>query len=119
MALDEAVIDDLLDYNPIQSVKKKNRPTQKTIKREYLTEDELKKFANAEFKNDLLKRAFIIGCLTGLRHVDIRQMTWKNVGVIINGIESICLYQQKTSEEIVIPLNDSIKRWLQIGRAHV
>ena len=113
MALDEAVADDIIEANPVLSVKKKYRPTkEKAPKREYLTEEELKLFAATDFPNDLLKRAFMIGCLTGLRHCDIRQMTWANVGTVRNGVECISIIQEKTEDPVDIPLNDNIRKWL-------
>ena len=113
MALDEAVSDEIIVSNPVYSIKKKNRPTtEKAVKREFLTKDELKRFAETDFPNELVKRAFITGCLTGLRHCDIRQLKWGNIGVIKNGIEYISIIQEKTDEPVDIPLKDNIKRWL-------
>lgn len=113
MALDEAVLDEIIVSNPVYSIKKKNRPTtEKAVKREFLTKDELKRFAETDFPNELVKRAFITGCLTGLRHCDIRQLKWGNIGVIKNGIEYISIIQEKTDEPVDIPLKDNIKRWL-------
>lgn len=113
MTLDEAVADDIIPSNPILSIKKKYRPSgEKAPRREFLTEEELKRFADTDFPNDLLKRAFMIGCLTGLRHCDIRQMKWANVGVLKNGVECISVIQEKTDEPVDIPLNDNIRKWL-------
>ncbi|WP_455668899.1 site-specific integrase [Phocaeicola sp.] len=112
MALNEAVTDDIISFNPILSIKKKRRPTPKKVDREFLTAEELQKFASTDFPNDLLKRAFMVGCLTGLRHCDIKQMKWSNVGVIENGVESIKLIQQKTQDAVSIPLNSNITKWL-------
>ena len=113
MALDEAVADDIITSNPISAIKKKYRPSgEKSPKREFLTEEELKRFADTDFSNDLLKRAFMIGCLTGLRHCDIKQMKWGNVGVIKNGVECISIVQEKTNDPVDIPMNDNIKKWL-------
>ena len=110
MVLDEAVSDDIIPLNPILSIKKKYRPSaEKAPKREFLTEDELRRFAGTEHPNELLKRAFMIGCLTGLRHCDIKQMKWGNIGVIKNGIECISLVQEKTNDPVDIPLNENIR----------
>lgn len=119
MALDEAVADDIIPSNPILAIKKKYRPSgEKAPKREFLTAEELKKFADTDFSNDLLKRAFMIGCLTGLRHCDIKQMKWGNVGIIKNGVECISVIQEKTDSPVDIPINDNIRKWLpQKGNA--
>lgn len=113
MALDEAVADDIILSNPILTIKKKYRPSgEKAPKREFLTAEELKRFADTEFPNNLLKRAFMIGCLTGLRHCDIKQMTWANVGVMRNGVKCISIVQEKTNAPVDIPMNENIRKWL-------
>ena len=113
MALDEAVIDDIIPSDPILKIKKSERPeTGQGTKREYLTSEELQRFAETKHPNELLKRAFMIGCLTGLRHSDIKKMTWANVGVKIKGVECISITQTKTDEPVNIPLNHNILKWL-------
>lgn len=113
MVLNEAVTDEIIENNPILQIKKNNRPQSgKNTKREYLTSEELQRFAETQHPNDLLKRAFMIGCLTGLRHSDIRQMTWANVGIIRKGVKCISLIQEKTDEAVDIPLNNNILKWL-------
>lgn len=47
--------------------------------REYLTFDELQSMAETECKYDMLKRAFLFSCLTGLRWSDINTLVWSEV----------------------------------------
>ncbi|WP_454059246.1 tyrosine-type recombinase/integrase [Elizabethkingia ursingii] len=47
--------------------------------REYLTFDELQSLAKAPCKYDVLKRAFLFSCLSGLRWSDINTLTWSEV----------------------------------------
>jgi integrase len=47
--------------------------------REYLTFQELQKLAQTECKYEILKRAFLFSCLTGLRWSDINTMVWSEV----------------------------------------
>lgn len=47
--------------------------------REYLTFNEVQQLANTECKYEVLKRAFLFSCLTGLRWSDINTMTWSEV----------------------------------------
>lgn len=47
--------------------------------REYLTIDELQDLSKAYCKYDVLKRAFIFSCLTGVRWSDIDSMKWSEV----------------------------------------
>ena len=111
--LDDAVTNDIITANPIAQVRKNDRPESgKSAKREYLDSEELRRFAETEHPNDLLKRAFMVGCLSGLRHCDIVAMKWANVGVVRNGIKCISLTQQKTGGAVDIPLNQSLLKWM-------
>lgn len=47
--------------------------------REYLTFSELQKLVTTECKYEVLKRAFLFSCLTGLRWSDINAMIWAEV----------------------------------------
>lgn len=48
-------------------------------RREYLTVDEIKQLANEPCAYDVLKRAFLFACITGLRNCDVRRLTWGDV----------------------------------------
>ena len=43
--------------------------------REHLSQEELIRLAETPCEEDVLKRAFLFACLTGLRKSDIRQLT--------------------------------------------
>ncbi|MEC4116034.1 site-specific integrase [Myroides phaeus] len=47
--------------------------------REYLTFNEVQQLAHTKCKYEVLKRAFLFSCLTGLRWSDIHNMTWSEV----------------------------------------
>ncbi|MCS4238301.1 integrase [Myroides gitamensis] len=47
--------------------------------REYLTFNEVQQLVHTECKYEVLKRAFLFSCLTGLRWSDIHNMTWSEV----------------------------------------
>lgn len=47
--------------------------------REYLTFDELQSLSKTYCKYDILKRAFLFSCLTGIRWSDINTMIWSEV----------------------------------------
>jgi len=47
--------------------------------REYLTFEEVQSLANTECKFEVLKRAFLFSCLTGLRWSDVNKLTWSEI----------------------------------------
>jgi len=72
-ALNLAYQQGIIRRNPVQEVK-----SIKIIqnKRNYLTDEELKRLVNAECRYDVLKKAFLFSCLTGIRWSDIQKFTW-------------------------------------------
>ena len=50
-------------------------------RREYLTIEELNKLAATPCEYPMLKKAAFFSALTGLRHSDIRKMTWKELSI--------------------------------------
>jgi integrase len=45
----------------------------------FLTMEELNKLAKTPCENEVLKRASLFTALTGMRHVDVKNLTWSNV----------------------------------------
>lgn len=91
-ALNHAYLEGILRNNPVQKVKS-IRPTQN--KREYLTSEELKALAKSECRYEILKKAFLFSCMTGLRWSDINKMVWDEVHKFDGG-HRIIFNQKKT-----------------------
>ena len=66
-------------YVSINYASKAKSFEQAESQREYLTFDEVQALANANFKYDVLKRAFLFSCLSGLRWSDIQTLNWSEV----------------------------------------
>lgn len=90
--LNQAFKDEIIVKNPITKVKS-IKPVQN--KREYLTLDEVKALNQAECKFDVLKRAFLFSCLTGLRWSDIQKLKWSEVQKF-NDSYRVTFHHQKT-----------------------
>ena len=48
-------------------------------KREYLTAEEVERLFATECRYDVMKRAFLFSCLTGLKWSDIYTLKWENI----------------------------------------
>lgn len=69
---------------------------ERKTQREYLTFDEVQTLASTPCKYEVLKRAFLFSCLTGLRWSDIHKLNWNEVREENNEFK-IIYTQQKTS----------------------
>ena len=85
--------------------KKLVRPKGHGNKREYLTREELVSLAKAECKSDVLRRAGLFSCLTGLRLSDCILLRWENVKKSNDGWV-LDITTKKTGTEAVLPISD-------------
>lgn len=93
-SLSQAVKKKIISSNPAIDV---SIPKVKQEKREYLTIDEVRALNKTECRYEVLKRAFIFSCLTGLRWSDVNNLKWGNV-YNNNGDWQITFNQVKTNE---------------------
>ncbi len=91
-ALNQAMDDKIINDNPVKRVK--GIKTEETT-REYLTKEELQALMNTECRYDVLKRAFLFSCFSGLRWSDINTLTWNKIQDFEDGTR-IHFTQQKT-----------------------
>ncbi len=75
-ALRRAFDDGYLTINYASKIKSFD---QAESQREYLTFDEVQSLAKTDCKYDVLKRAFLFSCLSGLRWSDINTLVWSEV----------------------------------------
>ncbi len=103
--LNQAVEDGLISDNPAKRVKafKMGEPN-----REYLTLDELQALFKTDCPNQVLKRAFLFSCLSGMRWGDIQQLTWNRVRQRENYWE-VAFTQKKTKGVEYLPINDEAR----------
>jgi len=74
--INQAYHEGLLPTNPITGIKGVGY---EETNRTYLTIDEVRKLADTPCPNEVTRRAFLFGCMTGLRNCDIRALTWGDV----------------------------------------
>ena len=89
----------------------KARQKAEETKREFLTLEELKILAKTECENLILKKAFLFSALTGLRHSDIKALTWQDLQENESG-HFIRFRQQKTKGEETLPIPTSARNLL-------
>jgi len=107
-AIKQAVKDGIISENPCDEVK---LPKVEESPREYLTIDELRTLAKTECRYDVLKRAFLFSCLTGLRWSDVQKLTWSEIKDENN--ESKIVYtQQKTTNLEYLFISDQAREYL-------
>ena len=79
--------------------------TERSVRKEYLSYEELKLLANTECKYPVLKRAFLFSCLTGLRWGDIHKLRWSHIRKQKDR-HRIHFSQNKTQEIEYLPISD-------------
>ena len=77
-------------------------PTEK----EHLSRQELVNLANTPCSSEVLKKAFLFSCLTGLRKSDIKQLTWNKIQPYGDGGMYVTLRMQKTKELVNNPISN-------------
>lgn len=115
-----AFTDGLIKSNPMQEIDSKEKPRKHTAKREYLERSEIKQLQATPF-NEKIKIPFLFSCFCGLRLVDVKALKWENIKVI-DGQRTIEIKQQKTKENVIIPLTNEALKYLpkqQQGKDHI
>jgi len=106
--LKNAVKDKIIFENPADGI---TNPKEIGNIREYLTLDELKDLAKAECRYEVLKRAFLFSCLTGLRWSDIQKLKWSEVQKTDES-NRIVFHQQKTKGLQYLDISDQARAYL-------
>ena len=109
--LNEAVREGLIDKNPwnrLETIEKIKKPENK---REYLTIDEIRSMIATDCPNELVKKAYLFSCFTGLRISDVRNLKWGDV-YIENGQTYVSVVMKKTNKPLYIPLSRQALKWM-------
>lgn len=80
-------------------------PKREDGKREFLTFDEVKRFASVKIDGaEIYQQTFLFSCFTGLRHSDVNNLKWSD----IEG-DFMTVKQIKTNDLVRIPLSQNAK----------
>ncbi len=94
-SLNQAVDDDIMIQNPARKV---SIPKVIESERVFLTIEEVKKLFNTECRYDVLKRAFLFSCITGLRWSDVQKLEWSQFQK--DGKNWKIVFHQKKTKEL-------------------
>jgi site-specific recombinase XerD len=92
-----------LDKDPFVNYKAKIRE----VEREFLSQEEIQTIYEKVFVTERLnqvKDIFIFACFTGLAYIDVKQLTFSNISIGIDGGKWIFTHRQKTETASRIPL---------------
>ena len=110
-AINRAYKEGIITVNPTKEFDFASKVRQEPSRREYLTLDELKTLINTECRHEIVKRAFLFSCLSGLRVSDIRKLRWCDLQRS-GGRVRIEITMQKTKEPLYLPISDEALKWL-------
>lgn len=111
------IANDWITKNPFCNYKSKVV----TVDKNFLSETDLEKIINKEFKSDRLtkvKDIFVFSCFTGLAYVDIKNLTYDSISIGIDGSKWIKIKRTKTKIEARIPLLQSVEVILDKYKNH-
>ena len=112
-AMNKAVVEGLIPSNPFKALESKEKPKITASRREFLTVGELKVLINTPCRCDMVKKAFLFSCFTGLRYSDMRSLLWSEVHTAADGKTRYIEHRQvKTKKTVTIPLSEESLRWM-------
>ena len=112
-AMNKAVVEGLIPSNPFRALEAKEKPKIAASRREFLTVEELKVLINTPCRCDIVKRAFLFSCFTGLRYSDMKSLLWSEIHTAADGKTQYIEHRQvKTKKMVTIPLSDEALRWM-------
>ena len=112
-AMNKAVVEGLIPNNPFKALESKEKPKITASRREFLTVEELKVLISTPCRCDIVKKAFLFSCFTGLRYSDMRSLLWSEIHTAADGETRYIEHRQvKTKKTVTIPLSEEARRWM-------
>ena len=110
-ALNAAVREGLIPFNPMDRLSRHERAKTSKGKREYLTIDEVKALVATPCKREDIKQAYLFACNCGLRLGDVRKLKWGDITK--DGDKwMLSVLMNKSEKTVHIPLGVQARRWL-------
>ncbi len=103
----------MIERNPYKLLGVKERPRRANVTRDYLTIEELKKLMKTPCRYEIVKKAFLFCCFTGLRYSDMLSLKWSEIHTAPDDKTLYIEHQQvKTQKNVTIPLSAEAIKWL-------
>jgi integrase len=112
VALNKAVTDGIIQSNPINQLKRFERPKKPDVSREYLIIDEVKQLVNTECVKPTVKQSFLFSCFSGLRFSDVKALKWGDIQTDSEGKKVIRYTQKKTKKNEYLQVSDEALKFL-------
>ena len=113
----------LIDRNPFKLLDAKEKPQKNSSIREFLTIEEVKQLMATPCRYEIVKRAFLFSCFTGLRYSDIKSLLWSEIRKAADGRTLFLEHPQvKTRKIVTVPLSEEALKWMprqQKDKEHV
>ena len=112
-ALNKAAVEGLIPSNPFKTLEAKEKPKKDSVAREFLTIEELKVLIKTPCRYEIVKKAFLFSCFTGLRYSDVKSLRWSEIHTAADGKTLYIEHDQvKTKSRVTIPLSDEALKWM-------
>ena len=112
-ALNKAVVEGLIPSNPFKTLEAKEKPKKDSVAREFLTIEELKVLIKTPCRYEIVKKAFLFSCFTGLRYSDVKSLRWSEIHTAADGKTLYIEHDQvKTKSRVTVPLSDEALKWM-------
>ena len=95
---------DMMNENPFRHIETTKRLHYPQTEREYLTLAELRGLISVKCPNEMVKRAFLFACFTGLRLSDIENLEWDKIRDNGEGLQ-VEARMIKTGRMVYVPLS--------------
>lgn len=110
-ALNVAVREGLIPFNPMDKLSRHERAKTNRGKREYLTIDEVKALIATPCRREDIKSSYLFACNCGLRLGDVRKLKWGDITK--DGDKwMLSVVMNKSEKPVHIPLGVQARRWL-------
>lgn len=112
-AMAMAVREGIIDSNPFALLDKKDKPQKRIAEKEFLTIEEIQKAIDTPCRYEIVKKAFLFCCFTGLRYSDMKCLKWSEIRTAPDGVSQyIDHIQVKTKDRVTIPVSEETRRWM-------